>query len=309
MKRIIISLIALCLMLSLTGCERADYVKAVGIYNEGDFIQARQMFLELGEYEDSRDLLKRCDYHLAVQLYKDGKFPEAIQALEKLGQYEDCPALITHSRYQIALQLLESRDYDAAEAALLAMDGYENSEAHIAKLRWDRFVDYILTNGQVQEDGHTYVLRSGDSSSAACIIADTQAPDELQFYTETIHVESFTIKDSLTITITRGQPTGIFTAVSQFTFPWQGKDAGSTQTARGNLVLAQCDAETVLVPQTYVKESIDIYGKEATVTDPAESSMEEGMAVNYASLIIDIPVMVKLSGVDYTMAELGFTAF
>ena len=84
-KKIATLLCCLALLLCLTGCERADYVAAVEVYNSGQFAEARNLFLALGEYEDSAALAKRCDYHLAVQLYKDGKFPEAIAALEKLG--------------------------------------------------------------------------------------------------------------------------------------------------------------------------------------------------------------------------------
>lgn len=306
MKKAAVLLCCLCLVLAMTGCERADYVAAVEVYNSGDFAQARELFLALEDYEDSAALAKRCEYHLAVALYSDGAFQEAITALEKLGDYEDSLALITHSRYQIALQLKESKDYDAAEAAFEALDGYANSADHIADIRWARLYDTVLEKGTLQEDGTTCRYAPSEES-ASWLQISTEDPYTLTFSTEATRDEGFLLFDSLAITLRYPVTQAEYSAVSKFILQWNGAEYGSTQTCSGAIDPAELNGDTVLKVENYRKESLDIRDESHSSADASDSSMEEGMAANLKVLLADIPVILQSLDSRFTTALLGFT--
>lgn len=293
-KKIATLLCCLALLLCLTGCERADYVAAVEVYNSGQFAEARNLFLALGEYEDSAALAKRCDYHLAVQLYKDGKFPEAIAALEKLGDYEDCQELITHSNYQIALQLKETRDYDAAQAAFEALEGYENSAKHISDIRWARMADALIAAEGLQKD-------------STRISIDPADPYTLTFYTERTQDEGYILFDTLTLTLRYESTQAEYIASNKFSLSWLDEKYGSTQTCSGILPLADLTAETVLPVENYRKQIVNLQDEEYTVTDPEGNTMEEGMALNLQTLLADVPGMLQDLDPRFTMDILGLS--
>ena len=73
LKRIICVVLCLVLALSLCGCEKLDYQKAVELYEAGGYEGAKAAFEALGEYEDSAEYAAKAqmviDYRNAIELY------------------------------------------------------------------------------------------------------------------------------------------------------------------------------------------------------------------------------------------------
>lgn len=67
MKKRIALVLALLLALTLTGCKSNDYKSAVNAMECGDYATAAQQLEALGDYQDSKQLLKQCRYALAVE--------------------------------------------------------------------------------------------------------------------------------------------------------------------------------------------------------------------------------------------------
>ena len=103
MKRRISWVLALCLvLLALTGCDSSDYKKAQELFEAGEYEAAEQLFDQLGDYEDSKDMVEKCKYSAACELKETGDYEDVAAAFEKLGDYEDAPALKLECEYQIA---------------------------------------------------------------------------------------------------------------------------------------------------------------------------------------------------------------
>ncbi len=63
MKRLGILILALAMTLSLSACgEKKDYEEAVALYEAGDFEAAKEIFAELGEYEQASVYAHHCDF-------------------------------------------------------------------------------------------------------------------------------------------------------------------------------------------------------------------------------------------------------
>ncbi len=88
-KKFVALLLAVVLVMALTGCDSMDYKKAQDLYDDGEFEDAKEIFEELDDYEDSEDMVIACDYGIACQLLEDGKYEEAREAFQDLGDYED----------------------------------------------------------------------------------------------------------------------------------------------------------------------------------------------------------------------------
>lgn len=98
-KKSIIVLLAVC-ALALTGCEKLDYNKAVGLYEDGNYEEAKAMFVELGAYEDSAKMITACDYAKAVELFEAEDYDGAITIFETIKDYEDSAEYIDNAEYK-----------------------------------------------------------------------------------------------------------------------------------------------------------------------------------------------------------------
>ena len=62
MKRIVSICICFCMIFaatfSLMSCDDLDYKKAIKLLDEGKYEEARDIFLALGDYEDSADIVR-----------------------------------------------------------------------------------------------------------------------------------------------------------------------------------------------------------------------------------------------------------
>ena len=90
MKRITSLILAVAMLLTLTGCNSSDYKKAASLYESGEYAEAAEMFEALGDYKDSADMVKACNYQGALELSDAGKYQEALEIFLSLGDYEDC---------------------------------------------------------------------------------------------------------------------------------------------------------------------------------------------------------------------------
>ena len=91
--------------------RQARYRQAQALYTLGDAdsqMAAERIYEELGDYEQSKDMLQLVRYAVAVQLLESGRYKEARERFEKLGDYGD------------SAERILACDYAAAEADLKA---------------------------------------------------------------------------------------------------------------------------------------------------------------------------------------------
>lgn len=61
MKKLVALLLALSMVFALCGCSSSDYKKAKGLYDEGNYEEAKALFEKLGDYEDSKTYAQSCE--------------------------------------------------------------------------------------------------------------------------------------------------------------------------------------------------------------------------------------------------------
>ena len=97
------ALMVLCSIALLSGCQGNNYEKAKSLFENGQYVEAEPLLEELGDYEDSADMLLKCRYELAKASYEAGDYEAAVTAFEVLQGYEDAPARLAEAKAQVIL--------------------------------------------------------------------------------------------------------------------------------------------------------------------------------------------------------------
>ena len=134
-KRIFALLLAAALLLTATGCSASDYKKATELLNAGNYADAEAMFLALGDYKDSADLVLKCRYGFADAAEAGGDYAAAAEQFKALGDYEDSAARASACGYALAEAALDDGDLDTAEERFTALGDYEDSAARAAGIQ------------------------------------------------------------------------------------------------------------------------------------------------------------------------------
>lgn len=288
--------LVLTLCLSMTGCSQQSYRKAITLYNEGQYDAAATLFSELGDYEDSRELLTLSRYWEAISLMENGSYSLALPRFVKLGIYEDSVERAIECKYQMAIEAYRSHDYKTAESFFLEQPQYQQTEEYLRRITWQKFFDSITAaGGTLQSEQDDTVL----SVTAA-------APDQLIFSISVTKDMGYGFYDNLSLTLTRDSLEADFSAASSFEMTFLGNLIGSVQTAAGKVNISACTAGTHLVAEEFQMTSTDNFGVTTTSTDPADCLMEDTMAKNLSALLTQIPLLLSESGINLTLADIGF---
>lgn len=88
-RKVVCCALAAALMLILTGCESRDYKEAVALFESGQYSQARTIFVDLADYEDSAQWAEKCCYQLALEAMEKKEYLQAKEYLEQAGDSPD----------------------------------------------------------------------------------------------------------------------------------------------------------------------------------------------------------------------------
>lgn len=105
-----------------------NYEKAASLYDQKKYVQAAEIYGELGDYEDSEIRKSICLYAEATSLESQKKYAEAAEIYAALGDYEDSAAKLKSCQYHAAVAVLEAGNYAEAKTMLEALNGYADSK-------------------------------------------------------------------------------------------------------------------------------------------------------------------------------------
>ena len=121
-----------------SGKAQKQYFEAVGAMDDGEYLEAIELFEALDGYKDSEEMVKECYYLYAGQLLEEGKIRSASAIYQDLSGYKDADVYIQKcsdaTAYQEAQRLYENEEYMSAYLALGNMSGnYKDSQQLEAK--------------------------------------------------------------------------------------------------------------------------------------------------------------------------------
>ncbi len=120
-----------------------SYTDARRAQQAGDYETARQMFTELGDYKDARNLELACRSLEARQLMEDGELLNALELFESLDGYPGADAgldSVSEKLYQKALDCACRADYEQACGIWQRLENY--SDSRVLEWRCERVLDW-----------------------------------------------------------------------------------------------------------------------------------------------------------------------
>lgn len=142
-KRILAAVLVIVMAAGMCACGIMDYKKAQALYEDGDYEDAREIFEQLGDYEDAEQMVMACDYGMAEEWMDDGEYLKAGETFEKLDDYEDSEKLAKECYYTLAEQYMDEEKYTEARELYVKLGDYEDSEEKAATAaRW-MVIEYI----------------------------------------------------------------------------------------------------------------------------------------------------------------------
>lgn len=114
------------------------YEKAVKLMNDGNYTQARELFLTIEDYSDSREKIKQLDgliveskYLWGIAYANAGSHTLAISAFREVGDYKDSKerlnAELEKVYNEVLIYYLKRKDYSGALARLEILEDYKDS--------------------------------------------------------------------------------------------------------------------------------------------------------------------------------------
>ena len=301
-KSLWVILLVCSLTLSMTGCEKLDYRNAIKLYNAGSYEVAADMFYELEDYEDSKELYTSCQYWIAANLAQQGHYEEALPRFLKLGEYENSAQWVTECKYQLALIAFDEGRFGDAQALFQEIPDYQQAKEYLRQINWQTMFDSICVLDTAMQAEH-----NGKSFHVFAPLEDQNAP-KLVFSVEMSKQEDHLYNDFLTITLSRASTVADFTCGSDFQMAYVDSTIGSSQSGSGRIDITTCTPETVLVLDAFEKTVTDNLGKTISSTNPADSLMAEMLAENLSDLLTVIPQLLSDAGITLTLNDIGFSA-
>lgn len=132
------------------------YNQASEMLDSGDAQEAKAMFLKLGSYKDSEDMVQACDYFSAEQMMDDGSYEEAITAFAALGSYEDADEQAKKCQdtldYNNAITLKDSGETEQARDIFLSLESFEDAAAQAQECQ--NMLDYDKAAGLMNQGAY-----------------------------------------------------------------------------------------------------------------------------------------------------------
>lgn len=289
MKKICVLVLNALMVVSLTACKSDDYKEAMELYVNREYEAAAAIFSDLGHYEDSVDMVTKCRYAQAHLLMSDGMYTQALEIFEALGNYEDSAENVKECYYQQAVSLMEEKQYDAAEEIFVMLGDYKDSMNYANGMGWYLFANYIAEQGEVVPEDLLYnhsgsitvdsdclcVEIGNDLFTAKAVIAHTNPVADL-YATYHIKIGYYEVKDKTYTKWNIGNyQKGDFISWDDYDHYFSGRKALGGYT-----------------------------------TDDTLDSLSGESGANLITALTDcIQKGIDASGVDVTMADLGFTSY
>lgn len=131
--------------------KQQDYDAAEEAYKAGNYLEAKEIFDSLGDFEDAADRAAEAEkanaYEQAAKLFDDGKFADAQTAFLALGDYEDSADRAAEAEkadyYEQAMALFNDGNYTDAQPLFESAAGYSDAEEMVTGCTYMQAEDYM----------------------------------------------------------------------------------------------------------------------------------------------------------------------
>lgn len=296
MKKAIVIIIVLSICVSLVACQPSEYDKAVSLYNNGEYSDALDIFLTLGDHQDSQYYITDCRYNLALEAMNKGDYTSAKDNLMKLGAYKDCADLIKECNYQRALALLEEKEYAQALEIMETMSDYKNCQERISKAKWDALYDHIVGKGG------SISFQIGNNSSQK-LFMETNDNGSINIIFQGVFL-LLTIQENVVcrLTLEYGNTEADYAITCSAKVNWK-----VTEVLNGKINVADFSAQ-MSVPEGYYQHTTEKPNETVVLTSiPSGTAFTFVVKPTHTAICENLPMLLEKTDVGIATSDLGFT--
>lgn len=110
------------------------YIYAEELLNKKEYENAQKEFAKLGDYSNSKDKANEAIYQQAIELFNNKKYEEAQELFSSISEYKDSNDKMKESIYLNAEELLKNKDYSKAAEGFLKLDDYKDSKTKVIEI-------------------------------------------------------------------------------------------------------------------------------------------------------------------------------
>ena len=107
------------------------YQHAVSLIEEGNYLEAYEAFVELGDFRDSAEKTREAKYARAMEFVEEKQYDEAYDLFISLQDFKDSIEQANNAEYLHATMLMENERYEEAYNLFLDIRNYKNSADQI----------------------------------------------------------------------------------------------------------------------------------------------------------------------------------
>lgn len=106
----VLALIIASIVLFSVVCSPSGYDKAVALFKDGKYSEAKTAFIELGDSEECSEMIVKCDYHLGLEAFDNEKYAESSSYFKAAGDYKDSKEKLRDCGYLLIKKLVLSSE-------------------------------------------------------------------------------------------------------------------------------------------------------------------------------------------------------
>lgn len=125
--------------------EQEQYNKAVEQMDLGEYESAREIFLQLGSYEDAQERVKETYYKQGMDLLSAEKYKRAKEIFQNAAGYKDSKAKIKFCNYNIGVGYYDGGRYKKAKKVFRKLGDYMESKEYLHDCKVK-----IFTNAEIE---------------------------------------------------------------------------------------------------------------------------------------------------------------
>lgn len=110
------------------------YVYASELLDKKDYDNAVKVFDTLGDYNGSKEKKNEVIYQKATELFNNKDYVKAEEEFNKITEYKDSKEKAQESIYQNATELLKNKDYSKAAEQFLRLDDYKDAKSKVIEI-------------------------------------------------------------------------------------------------------------------------------------------------------------------------------
>lgn len=196
-RRIVCFVIFAVMMLALTSCKSRNYQEAVELFENSQYSQARTMFTDLADYEDSAAMVRECSYRLALEAMEDGDYEAAYSLFTELADFGASPEMIKKCCYHLASEAMEKKAYLQAKAYLKQAGDYQDASQKLKDFPKTVMMTVLQEQGEL-------VYNSENPAYSVTLYPESDQKIGIRYFFTTM-VEEIEQKQELTLVVTWGE--------------------------------------------------------------------------------------------------------